>query len=88
MTTGALQADTNHILVPADSRVISVRVHRTALRHHVVSTPNVEPVEIDDGRIGELTKVQSDWREGLRDLAQSRISNFNEVFDKVRSLLQ
>ena len=31
-------------------------------------------------RIGELTKVQSDWREGLRDLAQSRISNFNEVW--------
>ena len=63
MTTGALQAD---------NRVISMRVHKTALRHPVVSTPNVEAAEIDDGRIGELTKVRLDWREGLRDLAQSR----------------
>ena len=88
MTTGALQADTGHILVPANSRLISMCVHRTALRHPVVFTPNVESVEIDDGRIGELTKVRSDWRGGLRDLARSRISNFNEVLDKVRSLLQ
>ena len=81
MTTGALHADTGHILVQADSRVISMPVHRTALRHPVVFTPNVESVEIDDERIGEVTTVQSDWREGLRDLAQSRISNFNEVLD-------
>ena len=39
-------------------------------------------------RIGELTKVQTDWREGLRDLAQSRISNFNETLDEVRNLKQ
>ena len=78
MDTGALQADTSHILVPADSRIISMRIHRTALRHPVVSTPDVETVEIDCERIGELTKVQSDWREGLQDLAQSRVSNFNE----------
>ena len=37
--------------------------------------------------MGELTEVQSDWREGLRDLAQSRVS-FNEALDEVRSLLQ
>ena len=39
------------------------------------------------GRIGELTKVQSDWREGLQNLAQSGVSNFNEALD-VRNLLQ
>ena len=72
----------------ADSRIISMRVHRTALRHPVVSTPNVESVEIDDGRIGELPKVQPDWPEGLRDLAQSRVSYFYEALDEVRSLLQ
>ena len=37
---------------------------------------------------GELTKVQPDWREGPRDLSQSRISNFNEALDEVRNLLQ
>ena len=37
-----------------------------------------------DGRIGELTKVQSDWREGPENLVQSRISNFNEALDEVR----
>ena len=36
-----------------------MRVHRTALRHPVVSTQNVESVETDGGRIGELTKVQT-----------------------------
>ena len=41
-----------------------------------------ESVEIFDGRIGELTKVQSDWREGLRDLAQSRTSKLNEALDE------
>ena len=66
-----------------------MRVHRTALRHLVVSTPNVESVEIEDGRIGELTKVQSDWREGPAGSGtQSRVSNLNEVLDKVRSLLR
>ena len=79
MTTGALQKA---------SRIISMRAHRTALQHPVVSTPNVESAEIDDERIGELTEVQSDWREGLRDLAQSRVSNFNEALNDVRSLLQ
>ena len=33
-------------------------------------------------------KVQSDWRGSLRYWVQSRISNFIEVFDEVRSLLQ
>ena len=80
MTTGALHADTCHILVPADSRVISMRVHRQALHHPVVLTPNVES--------GELTTVQSDWREGLRDLEQSRISNLKEALDEVRNFLQ
>ena len=60
MTTGALQTD---------SRIMSMRAQRTALHHPVVFTPNVESVEIDDERIGEVTKVQSDWREGLRDQA-------------------
>ena len=38
VNTGALQADTSHILVPADSRVLSMLEHRTALSHPVVST--------------------------------------------------
>ena len=88
MTTGALLADTGHILVPADSRTISMRVFRTALRHPVLSTPNVDSVETNDERIGELTEVVPDWREGLRDLTQSRIRNFNEALDEIRSLLQ
>ena len=88
MTTGALHVNTGHILVSADSRVISMRVHKTALRHLVVFTPNVESVVIDGGRIAELTKVQPDWREGLRDLEQSRITNFNEALHEVRNLLQ
>ena len=33
-------------------------------------------------------KVQSDWREGLRYWVQSRISNFNEALDEVRSFPQ
>ena len=33
-------------------------------------------------------KVRSDLREGLRYWVQSRISNFNEALDEVRSLLQ
>ena len=53
-----------------------------------MSTPNVESVEIDDGRIGELTKVRPDWRYGPRDLVQSRIRNFNEAHDEVRNFLQ
>ena len=88
MTTGALLADTGHILVPADSRTISMRVQRTALRHPVLSTPNVDSVETNDERIGELSEVQPDWQEGLQDLAQSRIRNFNEALDEIRSLLQ
>ena len=51
-------------------------------------TPNVDSVETNDERIGELTEVEPDWREGLRDLTQSRIRNFNEALDKIRSLLQ
>ena len=35
-----------------------------------------------DGRIGELTRVQSDWREGSANLVQSRISNFNKALDE------
>ena len=61
---------------------------QTAESSRVVSTPNVESVEIDGGRICELTKVQSDWQEGQRDLAQSRVSNFNEALDEVRNLVQ
>ena len=40
------------------------------------------------GACDELMKVQSDWREGLRYWVQSRISNFNEALDEVKSLLQ
>ena len=74
--------------VQTSSRSISVRAYRTALHHPDVSILNVEFVQIDDERIGELTKVQSDWREDLRDLAQSRVSNFNEALNEVRSPLQ
>ena len=38
--------------------------------------------------IDELMKVQSDWREGLRNLVQSRISNFNEALVEVKSIPQ
>ena len=40
------------------------------------------------GAVATSQEVQSDWREGLRDLAQSQVSNFNEAFDEVRNLLQ
>ena len=65
-----------------------MRVQRTALRHPLVSTPNVDSVESNDERIGELSEVQPDWQQGLRDLAQSRIRNFVEALDEIRSLLQ
>ena len=51
-------------------------------------TPNVDSVETNDERIGELTDVQPDWQEGPQDVAQSRIRNFNEALDEIRSLLQ
>ena len=65
---------------------LDVCVQKTALRHPVVSTPNVESAEIDDGSIGELAKIQSDWRGGLRDL--STVTDHQEALDEVRSLLQ
>ena len=63
------------------------------LRHPVVFTPNVESVEIDDGSIGELTTVQSDWREGLWDLEQqlqrgTRRRNLLQRDDESRECLQ
>ena len=75
MTTAALQAD---------SRIISMRVNRTVLHHPVVFTPNVESVEIDNGR--QRSSQTGEKVCGTR--RQSRISNFNEALNEVRSLLQ
>ena len=55
-----------------DSRIISIRVHRTALRHPILSTSNAESVEVgeDASRLSCLREPASPRRSSLSQVQQ------------------